>query len=92
MVVRRRFRSTGVRSGSVRDPFGVRSGSVRDPFGVRSGSVRCQFGICAGLAAATKKRSPGGVEGGAVAPPLPTAETGFYIIYLLHNLMRDAVN
>ena len=36
----RRFRSTGVRSGSVRGSFRVCSEPVRDPFGVRSGPFR----------------------------------------------------
>ena len=44
-VFRRRFRSTGVRSGSVRGPFGAYSGSVRSPFGVRAGSARVLFGV-----------------------------------------------
>ena len=44
-VFRIRFRSTGVRSGSVRGPFGVRSGSVQGPFGIRSGSFRGPFEV-----------------------------------------------
>lgn len=71
-------------SGSALGPFGVRVGFVRDPLGihfrglcrVRSESVRDPK-----PAAAKKIRSP------ATAPSLPTADTGFYMIYLLHNLM-----
>ena len=65
--------------GSVWGPFGIRSGNVRYPFGVRSGSFELRSGFVrdpfgAGTSSENplqpkKNRSPGGVEGGAVAPP-----------------------
>ena len=52
-VIRRRFRSTGVRSESVRDPFGIRSGSVQANFGPNFSEPKIQnFSICAAVAVA----------------------------------------
>ena len=87
----------GIHSGSVRDPFGLCSGSVRDPFGVRSGSVRDPFGFRSGSEnfLSENRRSPKKpqprVEGESDSPPLPTADTGSYYIYLLLNLLPNAI-
>ena len=76
-----------VRSVSVRDLFRIRLGSVLDSFAARSPSVRDPKIFRRTPAAGHKITQPRG----ALSPTLPTADTGFYIIYLLHNLMGDAV-